>query len=65
MRPLTITLPPDVFALVECGEKRMIATRRNPRKDRNLQVIGHGFLPHFAQVAKFGPFQCPQPHCQS
>ena len=34
MRPLTITLQLDVFALVRSGEKRMIATRRNPRKDR-------------------------------
>jgi hypothetical protein len=34
MRPLTITLPEEVFAQVRSGEKRMIATRRNPRKDR-------------------------------
>ncbi|MFA5379258.1 MAG: hypothetical protein WC455_26115 [Dehalococcoidia bacterium] len=34
MTPLTIALPPDVFALVRAGKKRMIATRRNPRKDR-------------------------------
>lgn len=34
MRPLTITLPPESFAEVRAGRKRMIATRRNPRKDR-------------------------------
>lgn len=34
MTPLTITLPPEVFAQVRSGQKRMIATRRNPRKDR-------------------------------
>lgn len=34
MNPLTITLPLEVFALVRSGEKRMLATRRNPRKDR-------------------------------
>lgn len=33
-RPLTITLPQEVFAQVRSGQKRMIATRRNPRKDR-------------------------------
>lgn len=33
-RPLTITLPPEVFAEVEAGTKRIISTRRNPRKDR-------------------------------
>lgn len=34
MRPLTITLPPESFAEVRAGRKRIIATRRNPRKDR-------------------------------
>lgn len=34
MNPLTITLPPEVFAQVRSGQKRMIATKRNPRKDR-------------------------------
>jgi hypothetical protein len=34
MRLLTITLPPDIFALIRSGKKRIIITRRNPRKDR-------------------------------
>ena len=34
MPTLNITLPPDVFAQVQTGEKRTVATRRNPRKDR-------------------------------
>ena len=34
MRPLTVTLPPEVFALVRSGEKKIISTKRNPRKDR-------------------------------
>jgi hypothetical protein len=34
MRPLTITLPAEVFALVVAGEKKIISTKRNPRKDR-------------------------------
>jgi hypothetical protein len=34
MRPLTITLPPEAFAEIREGRKRMISTRRNPRKDR-------------------------------
>lgn len=38
MTPLTITLPPEVFALVRSGQKRMIATKRNPRKDRYFAV---------------------------
>lgn len=38
MTPLTITLPSEVFALVVAGEKRIISTRRNPRKDRYFAV---------------------------
>ena len=34
MRPLTISLPPEVFAEVVAGRKRVVSTRRNPRKDR-------------------------------
>lgn len=34
MTPLTITLPPEVFAQVVAGEKKIISTKRNPRKDR-------------------------------
>lgn len=34
MNPLTITLPPEVFALVRSRKKRIISTHRNPRKDR-------------------------------
>jgi len=34
MRPLTVTLALEVFALVRSGAKRVITTRRNPRKDR-------------------------------
>jgi len=47
MRPLTITLPPEVFAQVVAGEKKIISTKRNPRKDRyfaGLQGEGCGFL---------------------
>jgi len=38
MRPLTITLTPDVFRAVLTGTKRTITTKRNPRKDRYFQV---------------------------
>jgi hypothetical protein len=38
MRPLTITLTPDVFRAVLAGTKRTITTRRNPRKDRYFQA---------------------------
>jgi hypothetical protein len=34
MRPLTITLPPDLLAQVRSGERRTVAHRRNPRIDR-------------------------------
>ncbi len=34
MTPLTITLPPELFAQVVAGKKKIISTRRNPRKDR-------------------------------
>jgi hypothetical protein len=34
MTPLTITLPPEVVAQVAAGEKKIISTKRNPRKDR-------------------------------
>lgn len=34
MSPITITLPPKLFSLVLSGKKRIIGTRRNPRKDR-------------------------------
>lgn len=34
MRPLTVTLPDDSFRAVLSGEKRMIATSRNARKDK-------------------------------
>lgn len=34
MRPLTITLPPELLAQVRSGKKRIVSTRRNPRKDR-------------------------------
>jgi len=34
MRPLTITLPPDLYARVRSGERRHVAHRRNPRIDR-------------------------------
>lgn len=34
MRPLTVTLPDDSFRAVLSGEKRMIATCRNARKDK-------------------------------
>lgn len=34
MKPLNITLPPDVFKTILSGEKRMIATCRNARKDK-------------------------------
>jgi len=38
INPLTVTLPPEVFALVRSGEKRIISTKRNPRKDRYFTV---------------------------
>lgn len=38
MTPLTITLPAEVFALVVAGEKKVISTKRNPRKDRYFAV---------------------------
>ena len=34
MRPLAITLTPDLFAAVLSGDKRIISTKRNARKDR-------------------------------
>jgi hypothetical protein len=34
MTPLTITLTPEVFAQVVAGKKKIISTKRNPRKDR-------------------------------
>ena len=34
MKPLNITLPPDVFQAVLDGEKKFISHRRNPRIDR-------------------------------
>lgn len=33
-RPLSIGLPPEKFAAVAAGTMRMVATKRNPRKDR-------------------------------
>lgn len=38
MRPLTVTLPDDSFQAVLAGEKRMIATCRNARKDKYFAV---------------------------
>lgn len=38
MPTLTITLPAEVFALVLSGEKRIVSTKRNPRKDRYFTV---------------------------
>ena len=38
MSQITITLPPEVFAEVEAGRKKIIATRRNPRKDRYFEA---------------------------
>lgn len=38
MNPLTITLPPEVFAQVQAGTKRIVSTKRNPRKDRYFQA---------------------------
>jgi hypothetical protein len=34
MSPLTVTLPDETFRAVLAGEKRMIATCRNARKDK-------------------------------
>lgn len=34
MRPLTVTLPEESFKAVLAGTKRMIATKRNARKDK-------------------------------
>jgi hypothetical protein len=34
MKPLNITLPPDVFKTILSGEKRFISHKRNPRIDR-------------------------------
>jgi hypothetical protein len=36
MRPLTITLPPEVFALVAAGEKKSLRCLRNPKRDKWL-----------------------------
>ena len=38
MRPLTITLTPELYAQVVAGEKKIISTKRNPRKDRYFAV---------------------------
>jgi hypothetical protein len=38
MKPLNITLSPDLFAAVEAGRKRIVSTKRNPRKDRYFAV---------------------------
>lgn len=37
MRPLTVTLPPESYQSVVSGEKRMIATKRNARKDKYFE----------------------------
>lgn len=37
MRPLTVTLPAEAFRAVLSGEKRMIATKRNARKDKYFE----------------------------
>lgn len=34
MQTLNITLPPEAFALVKSGAKRIVSTKRNARKDR-------------------------------
>jgi hypothetical protein len=34
MKPLNITLPPDVFKTILSGEKRLVSHKRNPRIDR-------------------------------
>ena len=36
MTPLTITLPPEVFAQVVSGGKKIIRSLRNPKRDRWL-----------------------------
>ena len=38
MKPLNITLPPDVFKTILSGTKRIVSTKRNPRKDRYFAV---------------------------
>lgn len=38
MRPLTVTLPDESFRAILAGEKRMIATCRNARKDKYFAV---------------------------
>lgn len=34
---LNITVPPDVFSLIMSGNKRVVSTRRNPRKNRYFE----------------------------
>lgn len=34
MKPLNITLSDHLFAAVQSGAKRIVSTKRNPRKDR-------------------------------
>lgn len=38
MKPLNITLPPDVFKTVLDGEKKFISHKRNPRIDRYFEA---------------------------
>lgn len=33
-RPLNISLPPELFSAVADGTKKIVTTRKNPRKDR-------------------------------
>ena len=45
-RPLNVGLPEAAFAAVLAGEKSVISTRRNPRKDRYFVAK----QPRFARV---------------
>lgn len=54
-RPLTVGLPPEKFAAVAAGTIRMVATVRNPRKDRYFSAK----RPLQAKISALGTDQAP------